>query len=86
MFSLAYAFNQSLNNWNVSNVTNMRCMFMFARDFNKPINNWNTKKLKELIPNYIESFNNIEEVYDYIDKNYNKKDDKKVKFIDDIKI
>ena len=49
------------------------------------INNF-YNELKELIPNYIESFNNIEEVYDYIDKNYNKKDDKKVKFIDDIKI
>lgn len=39
-----------------------------------------------MIPNYIESFNSIEEVYNYIDKNFNKKDDKKVKFIDDIKI
>lgn len=49
------------------------------------INNF-YNELKELIPNYIESFNSIEEVYDYIDKNYNKKDDKKVKFIDDIEI
>ena len=30
MFALASVFNQNLNNWNVSSVTNMNEMFYFA--------------------------------------------------------
>ena len=40
MFQDCSNFNQPLNNWNVSNVTNMRSMFRQAR-FNQPLNNWN---------------------------------------------
>ena len=35
-------FNQPLNNWNVSNVTNMDDMFQLATKFNQPLNNWKT--------------------------------------------
>ena len=48
MFWFAKSFNQPLNNWNVSNVTDMLQMFcsathMFrdASSFNQPINQWN---------------------------------------------
>ncbi len=41
MFSEASSFNQSLNNWNVSNVKYMECMFSEASSFNQPLNNWN---------------------------------------------
>ena len=34
-------FDQPLNNWNVSNVTNMRRMFLNATSFNQPLNKWN---------------------------------------------
>ena len=46
MFYKARSFNQSLNNWNVSNVTNMRWMFEDARSFNQPLNNWNVSNVK----------------------------------------
>ena len=34
----ASSFNQQLNNWNVSNVTDMAYMFMHANSFNQPLN------------------------------------------------
>ena len=40
MFNYAESFNQPLNNWNVSNVTNMSYMFFEATSFNQPLNNW----------------------------------------------
>ena len=39
MFDQARAFNQPLNNWNTSNVTNMSYMFRSAQAFNQPLNN-----------------------------------------------
>ena len=33
-------FNQPLNDWDVSNVTNMRAMFYHATNFNQPLNDW----------------------------------------------
>ena len=41
MFKDARSFNQPLNNWNVSNVTDMGHMFQEATSFNQPINKWN---------------------------------------------
>ena len=37
MFLAATSFNQPLNKWNVSNVTNMKFMFLDARSFNQPL-------------------------------------------------
>ena len=45
MFSGAEKFNQPLNNWNVSNVTNMLQMFSGAEKFNQNISNWNVDKV-----------------------------------------
>ena len=41
----ATSFNQPLNNWNVSNVTNMGAMFKGATPFNQPLNNWNVSNV-----------------------------------------
>ncbi len=43
----ASSFNQPLNKWNVSNVTDMWSMFNDARAFNQPLNNWNVSKCDE---------------------------------------
>ncbi|MFD2434034.1 BspA family leucine-rich repeat surface protein [Mesonia maritima] len=45
LFLQTTAFNQSLNNWNVSNVTNMSMMFAFCSSFNQPLNNWNVSNV-----------------------------------------
>ena len=33
----SHAFNQPIGSWDVSNVTQMRSMFMYAYSFNQPI-------------------------------------------------
>ena len=38
MFDNSDSFIQPLNNWNVSNVTNMNTMFGYTNSFNKPRN------------------------------------------------
>ena len=48
IFSFANCFNQPLNNWNVSNVTNMWYMFQNARSFNQPLNKWNVSKVTNM--------------------------------------
>ena len=40
MFEDASSFNQPLDNWEVSNVMEMRGMFENAESFNQPLNNW----------------------------------------------
>jgi surface protein len=40
MFYGDTVFNQTIRNWNVSNVTNMQYMFNYATSFNQNINNW----------------------------------------------
>ena len=47
MFYEALAFNQPLNNWDISKVTNMRAMFNRARVFNQPLNNWDISKVTD---------------------------------------
>ena len=48
MFADAEAFNQPLNNWNVSNVRDMYGMFANAEAFNQPLNNWNVSKVTDM--------------------------------------
>lgn len=48
-FSSATAFNQDINNWNVSSATNMNNMFYGATAFNKPLNQWNTGKVETMV-------------------------------------
>jgi membrane-associated lipoprotein len=54
MFSEAKNFNQNINSWNVSNVTNMSEMFKGSLDyrekssFNQPLNNWNVSNVTDM--------------------------------------
>jgi surface protein len=60
MFFGATNFNQPLNAWNVSNVTNMSYMFYGALEFNQPLDAWRLEKDKQ--PNmknmFSETFHN----------------------------
>ncbi len=47
MFNKAYSFNQSLQDWNVSKVTNMSDMFSDATAFNHPIDKWDVRNVTE---------------------------------------
>ena len=40
--------NQPLNNWNVSNVKDMRDMFWGATSFNQPLNKWNVSNVTDM--------------------------------------
>ena len=48
MFFGCAAFNQPLNNWNVSSVTNMSYMFSGCAAFNQPLNNWNVSNVTNM--------------------------------------
>ena len=48
MFRDATAFNQSIEAWNVSNVSNMRGMFVNAKAFNQPIEAWNVSNVTDM--------------------------------------
>jgi hypothetical protein len=47
MFSGAEVFNQSLNDWDVSNVTDMIYMFSSATSFNQSLNDWDISNVEE---------------------------------------
>ena len=44
----ASSFNQPLNNWNVSKVREMNCMFWNAESFNQPLNKWNVSNVTNM--------------------------------------
>ena len=49
MFSRqARSFNQPLNKWNVSKVTDMNWMFQNANSFNQPLNDWNVSNVTSM--------------------------------------
>ena len=48
MFWGARSFNQPLNNWNVSNVTDMYAMFLKAMSFNQPLNKWDVSNVTNM--------------------------------------
>ena len=45
MFKEATSFNQDMNNWEVSNVKDMREMFQNAKSFNSDISKWNVSNV-----------------------------------------
>ena len=46
MFEGCTEFNQPLDNWNTSQVTDMYRMFEVCTQFNQPLDNWNTSQVK----------------------------------------
>jgi hypothetical protein len=52
---MADVFNQTIGDWNVSNVTNMKGMFSKALEFNQSITNWNIDRLTD-DPQYLYEF------------------------------
>jgi len=45
MFYGCHSFNQPLNSWDVSKVTDMSAMFRSCTSFNQPLNNWDVSKV-----------------------------------------
>ena len=39
---------QTINNWDVSNVTNMKSLFKHCFEFNEPLNNWNVSNVTDM--------------------------------------
>ena len=48
MFYYAFAFNQDIGSWNISQVTTVNGMFRSASAFNQDIGSWNTGKVTEM--------------------------------------
>tara|TARA_B100001109_G_C18857589_1_gene472433 strand:- start:1647 stop:3104 length:1458 start_codon:yes stop_codon:yes gene_type:complete len=48
MFVENTSFNKGINNWNVSNVKNMKKMFQDASSFNEDIGDWNVSKVTNI--------------------------------------
>ena len=52
-------FNTDINNWDVSNVTNMMQLFANATVFNQPLNNWDVSLVENMMNMFVsaKSFN-----------------------------
>lgn len=48
VFRNAKSFNQPINNWDVSNVTDMRNVFIYTDSFNQPLDNWNVSNVTKM--------------------------------------
>ena len=48
LFSACRVFNSPINNWDVSNVTEMRMMFVDAVAFNQPLDSWDTGNVTDM--------------------------------------
>ncbi len=57
MFYDARCFNQPLDTWNVSEVTNMSHMFECAVEFNQPLNSWNVSKVTGMVRMFAGAYN-----------------------------
>jgi surface protein len=59
MFYGAESFDQPLNNWDVSQVTDMQVIFGDATSFNQPLNNWDVSQVTDMAYMFIDatSFN-----------------------------
>ena len=52
-------FNKNIDKWNVSNITNMNCLFFRCGTFNQNLNNWNVSNVinMESMFSYCTTFN-----------------------------
>ena len=55
MFSGAASFNQPLDKWNTSNVTNMSDMFKGAKSFNQPLDKWDVSNVEYMYDIFTDS-------------------------------
>ena len=55
MFNDSQIFNQPLDNWDVSNVTDMTYMFNSAQNFNQPLNNWNVSNVTVMVRMFMDA-------------------------------
>ena len=46
---MGYLFNQPLEKWDISSVTNMGSMFNTARDFNQPLEKWDVSRVTNMV-------------------------------------
>ena len=49
MFQNTLCFNQPLEKWDISSVTNMGSMFNTARDFNQPLEKWDVSRVTNMV-------------------------------------
>ena len=56
MFADATNFNQPLNAWDVSSVTDMRSMFSASSSFNQPLNDWDVSSVSSMIFMFEDAF------------------------------
>jgi len=49
MFTYAYTFNSPINDWDVSNVTEMGGMFQLAVSFDQPLNGWDVSNVTDMV-------------------------------------
>jgi surface protein len=49
IFAYLHNFNQNINSWDVSKVTDMRDMFNGATSFNQPLDNWNVSNVSQIV-------------------------------------
>ena len=48
LFAYRMGFNDSLSDWDVSNVVSMKDMFHYAKAFNQPLDGWDVRKVKDM--------------------------------------
>ena len=48
MFTGCYAFNDSIDHWDVGNVTNMKWLFFADTSFNKPLAAWDVGNVTDM--------------------------------------
>ena len=47
------SFNDSISDWDVSNVTSIDAMFNYTSSFNQPLNNWNTSNVTNMSHTFV---------------------------------
>ena len=56
MFNNARKFNSPLDNWDVSQVTDMSYMFRNCLEFNQPLNSWDVSNVTNMYSEYASFF------------------------------
>ena len=68
MFKEAFSFNQPLNSWNLSSVTDIHSMFFKASSFDQSLNSWNISSENNIVDYGTYTYNMFNEATSF-DKN-----------------